>query len=136
MIAMTILIASIAALAEFFVAYCRSLIASTNECVLSDHARNLSGATGNRLAPERFAPVAQLVKLCPRLAGRSEGMGAVTAYFSLMTLVSALSRTLGLGLSNWADQERSGCAFFAAVALDRRIACNRELFAAEISNPS
>ena len=136
MIATVILVASAAALAEFFVAYCRSLIASTNDYVLSDHGRKLAGATGNQMAPERFAPVAQLVKLCPRLAGRSEGMGAVTAYFGLMSAVAEVSHTLGLGLSNWADRERAGCAFFAAVALDRRIARNRELLAAEISTPS
>ena len=136
MIASIILVFSLATLTEFFVAYCRSLIASTSEHVLSDQTRKLAEVAGNRVAPENFATVMRLVKLCPQLAGRSQRVRAVAAYFRLMTLLAAASRTLGLGMTDWADGERAGCAFYAAVALDRRIAHNRELFAAEISNPS
>jgi len=36
--------------------------------------------------------------------------------------------------ADWAESERNACAYFAAVALDRRIAYNRDLMAQQISN--
>jgi hypothetical protein len=134
MISALVLAASILGLAEFFIAYCRSLIAATAEHVLSDQAGKLAGAMGNRVSPESFAPIMQLVKLCPKLVNRNDGVTAVKAYFAVMTVLASASRTLGLGVTNWADHERTGCAFFAAVALDRRIAHNRQLFVAETAN--
>lgn len=129
-----ILLLSAAALIEFFVAYCRSVISSTSGHILSDHARTLAEAKGNRVAPERFVPVMRLVKLCPQLPQGSEGVGAVSVYYSLMTAAAGIARQLRIAGGDWADGERASCAFFAAVALDRRIAFSREMRAEQVSN--
>jgi hypothetical protein len=38
-------------------------------------------------------------------------------------------------LSRWAGREQQDCAYFAAVALDRRIAHNRDLLLEQMRNP-
>lgn len=134
MIAAVILALSTAGLVEFFIAYCRSLISATSGHILSEQARTLAEAEGNRVAPERFAPVMRLVKLCPRRPNGSEGVGFVAAYYRLMTLVGGLAREMRFGSADWTESERAGCAFFAAVVLDRRIAHSRGLLAEQMSH--
>jgi hypothetical protein len=36
-------------------------------------------------------------------------------------------------VADWTERERAGCAYFAAVTLDRRIAYNRDLMAQQSS---
>jgi hypothetical protein len=51
-------------------------------------------------------------------------------------LLGAVGTTMGRlipSLRAWTESERSQCAYFAAVALDRRIAHNRDMFAEQMS---
>jgi hypothetical protein len=125
---------SIGATIEFFVAYCRSLIASASEHILSDEARGVAGIAGNRVGADQFAPVMRLVKLCPVLNADSKNLAAVGLYFRAVTIVANAGQDLGWNLRGWAERERSACAFFAAVALDQRIAGSRNLLAEQMSN--
>jgi hypothetical protein len=134
MIAALVLLISCAATVELFAAYCRSILASTRNCILSDQARTVAMLAGNRVPADQFGPVMRLVKMCPELNSDSGNVAAVETYFRAVTAAANAARRVGWNLGNWAERERSSCAFFAAVALDRRISGSRDLLAQQMSN--
>ncbi|HEX9759881.1 MAG TPA: hypothetical protein VGA40_03130 [Candidatus Acidoferrales bacterium] len=133
MIAVFILVVSLAVLLQFFVSYCRSIIAAYGKVELSEQARDLAGA-GSRLRGEDFPRLVQLVDLCPEPGDDGTEIRAVRLYYKMMGGLRALFRAMAPVVSGWADQERGQCAYFAAVALDRRIAYNRDLMAQQVSH--
>jgi hypothetical protein len=133
MMAIVILLFSLAALLQFFVSYCRSLIAASSRRALSLDVQDVLGkskaATG-----EDFGRVMEFLKLCPERREDRGGIQAIGAYFRML---SAASVTLGKvvpSLRSWIESERSQCAYFAAVALDRRIAYSRDMLAEQMSS--
>jgi hypothetical protein len=131
MMAGVILVFSLAALLQFFVSYCRSLIAASVKHALSAEVQDVTGIA-NPASGEDFARVIQLLHLCPdRPEDRGE-IRAVGAYFGLLNLVRAtLARAVPSFLA-WTEMERGHCTYFAAVALDRRIAFSRDMLAQQI----
>ena len=134
MIAALILAISVAAMLQFFVSYCRSVIAACRKMELSEQAREVTGIE-NRLVPgDEFHRLVQLVRLCPELGDDGNELRAVRGYYSLLSLLRAAFGRLAPQVALWAEREREGCAYFAAVALDRRIAYSRALVARQMSN--
>ena len=76
-----IFILSALALLQFFISYCRSLIAACIRQPLSAEVRDVTGIP-NTAAGEDFARVIQLLDLCPE---RPEERGQFT-YFAAVTL--------------------------------------------------
>lgn len=135
MIAALILVVSLAALLQFFVSYCRSLIAASSKLELSEQARDVTGIQNRIVRGDEFQRLLQLIGLCPGPGDDTGGIRAVRGYFGLLNLLRAVSARLAPTVVLWAEHERASCAYFAAVALDRRIAHSRELLARQISNP-
>jgi len=133
MIAALILVISLAALFQFFVSYCRSLIAACNTAELSPEVQEVAGLQGQLVPADEFERLLQFVHLCPAAEHDRNGLRAVSAYFRLMSWLRALVQPLAPRLAAWAEAERAGCGYFAAVALDRRIMHSRELMAAQMS---
>lgn len=129
MIAALILVISLAALLQFFISYCRSIIAAYRKVELSEQAREVAGISVDRVDGEEFQRLLQLVRLCPEPGDDTFEIRAVRAYYTFLNFLRALFRPVAPGVNSWLDEERSGCAYFAAVALDRRIAHNREMMA-------
>ena len=134
MMAALIFVISFALLMQFFVAYCRSLIAAYRQVDLSDDAREVTGISDRLVRGEDFVRLLQLVRLCPEPGDDRLEIGAVRAYYGMLNLLRALSRSLAPAVASWTETEREGCSYFAAVALDRRIAHNRELMARQMSH--
>lgn len=134
MIAGLILGVSVAALLQFFVSYCRSLIAVSSKIELSADVRQVTGIRERRVPGDDFRRLVQLVDLCPEPGGHGKDLRAVRIYFRMVSLLRTLVRGRAPEIADWADAERQGCAHFAAVALDYRIAYSRDLMAAQISN--
>ncbi len=134
MIAALILVISLAALLQFFVSYCRSAIAACSKKELSEQAREVTGIQDHGVAGEEFQRLVQLVGLCPEPGDDRFEIRAVRKYYRLLSLVRALMRRLAPSVASWAERERAGCAYFAAVALDRRIAHSRDLLAQQMAN--
>src|SRR5574337_1943347 len=120
MIATLILVISVAALLQFFVSYCRSVIAACNKRELSEQAREVTGIEDHVVNGEEFGRLLQLVRICPEPGDDGNEIRAVSAYFRLLELLRSLARPLAPAVAAWTEQERAGCAYFAAVALDRR----------------
>jgi hypothetical protein len=131
MMAALILVASLVALLQFFVSYCRSLIAASMKHPLSPEVQDVTGITGVA-AGEDYARVVQLLQLCPDRPEDRGGMKAVGAYFGLLGLLRSTVARLVPAWAAWTDSERAQCTYFAAVTLDRRIAFSRDLFAQQM----
>jgi hypothetical protein len=131
MMAAIILVCSVAFFLQFFVPYCRSLIASSARHVLSPEVQDVTGIT-TQAAGDDFARVMQLLMLCPdRPEDRSE-IRAIRVYFRLLNVMKTAAGRLLPSLLAWAEKERGRCTYFAAVALDRRVAFSRDLLAQQI----
>lgn len=133
MMAALFLVISVAAFLQFFIAYCRSLIAAYKQVDLSEDAREVTGIEDHLVRGDDFRRLFQLVRLCPEPGDDRFEIGAVRLYYSMLNMLRAIFGSLAPHVANWTEQERAGCAYFAAVALDRRIAHNRDLMAQQMS---
>jgi hypothetical protein len=128
MMASMILVISLATLLMFFVSYCRSLMAASSQHSLSREVRDVTGISD--LASGRdFTRVMQLLSLCPERPDDKTGLKAVGIYYEILGLLEKTIAPIVPSLHLWTEQERSGCANFAVVLLDRRIAFSREILA-------
>ena len=124
---------SAAALLQFFISYCRSLIAASIKQPLSAEVRDVTGIPSTA-AGEDFARVIQLLDLCPERPEERGRIRAINAYFGLLNFISSTLARIIPALMAWTDTERGQCAYFAAVTLDRRIAFSRDMLAQQIDS--
>lgn len=119
MISILILVLSASALSQFFLYYCRSVVATYEQVEISAASRQMAGLETERISGDAFGRILGLVKLCPAPADDRAERLAVRLYFFV---VSALRLIVPVpALSSWADSQRAACAHFAAVTLDRRV---------------
>jgi hypothetical protein len=121
MITTLILFLSLAALFEFFVSYCRSLVVVYSKVELSPQARRMAELEDREVRGEEFHRILQLVRLCPEPGDDHLELRAVRTYYSLLGLLRSIFM-LAAARGTWVERERAACAYFAAVALDRRMA--------------
>jgi hypothetical protein len=128
MMAALIFAFSVVTLLMFFISYCRSLMASSARHTLSEEVREVAGIVPPASGAD-FTRVMQLLQLCPERPEDRTGLQAVGVYFSMLSLVQETFARIVPSLKSWTEHERAGCAYYAAVALDRRISFNREMLA-------
>ncbi|MCL6480106.1 MAG: hypothetical protein K6U02_00110 [Firmicutes bacterium] len=133
MIAVLILLVSLLAFVQFFLSYCRALVATYRKWELSEEVRKLTGIHDAEVQAEALPRLRQLVQLCPESDDKLE-LRSVNTYFGLLNLFRLTLGRFLPPLHAWLEKERQGCAYFMAVALDRRIAHNRELVAQQLAN--
>src|SRR5580692_665351 len=134
MIAALICVISIAAFLQFFVSYCRSILASSRKFELSDRVREVTGIADHDVAADDFNRLLQLVRLCPERGDDRSELRAVGTYYGLLGALNRVSRPVAPRFAVWVEQERKSCSYFAAVALDRRISYSRDLFTQQITD--
>lgn len=128
MMAPLIFVVSVVTLLMFFVSYCRSLVASSARHTLSKEVRDVTGIPASASGRD-FVRVVQLIQLCPERPEDRSGLHAVGAYFTILGFVQRTIARAVPALWSWTEQERAGCANYAVVTLDRRIAFSREVLA-------
>lgn len=133
MMAAIILVCSVVFLLQFFVSYCRSLIAASIKYPLSAEVQDVTGIRSTA-AGEDFARVVQLLQLCPDRPEDRSGIQAVGAYFNLLGFVRSTVARMMPSLRAWTETERGQCTYFAAVTLERRIAFSRDMFAQQLES--
>lgn len=136
MTAAIVLAFSSVALLQFFISYCRSVIAASTARPLSEQVREVAGVKGREIQGEEFIRLLQLASLCPASGGDHGAIAAIRAYFRMVSFVRMALRGMIPGIVSWAEAELAKCAHFAAVALDRRISHSRDLMAQQISSHS
>lgn len=132
MIAALIFALSVLTLLEFFVSYSRSLIAASRGHLLSQETCEICGFTPRTVAGSHFWRLLQLIELCPEAGNDSTDVQVVTMYFRLLGLARSLFGWALASAAPWIESERGGCAYAAAVVLDRRIAYNRMMMAQQV----
>jgi hypothetical protein len=131
MMASIIFVCSLILMLQFFVSYCRSLIAASAKEPLPIDVQEVTGISRSA-SPEDFTRVVQLLNLCPdRPEDRGE-LRAISAYYHLLGFVRSTIARVAPSLKSWADSERAQCTYFAAVILGRRIAFSRNLLAQQM----
>ncbi len=137
MTAVLILVFSSVALFQFFMSYCRSVIAASGALPLSEQVREVTGVQGREISSGEFDRLLQLTSLCPESGDDHRAISAIRAYFRMISFCSrGVQQGVIPGIVSWTETELSGCAHFAAVALDRRISRSRNLMAQQISSHS
>jgi hypothetical protein len=131
MMAAIILVCSVVLFLQFFVFYCRSLIAVSSKQALSPEVKDVTGIQ-RAASGEDFKRVMQLLQLCPERPEDRNGIQAIDAYFSLLNFVSWTVARLVPSMRLWMETERGQCAYFAAVALERRISFSRDMLAQQM----
>ena len=133
MMAAFILACSIIFLLQFFISYCRSLIASSVREPLSQEVQDVTGMA-RPATEEEFARVVQLLQLCPERPEERGEISLIRAYFRMLGVIRATAARILPSLERWTSTERGQCTHFVAVVLGRRIAFSRKLFAQQMSN--
>jgi len=123
-----ILVISLALLLNFFVTYCRLQVAAGRRVELSEAAREATGIEGQGVSGDEFLRLRRLVDLCPETDGDGYKLGLIRAYHAFLGVVRVLCGPVMPAAIAWAASERSGCSYYAAVALDARIAHTRQIF--------
>jgi hypothetical protein len=127
MVAILIAGVSLLALLPLFVSSCRAALSSAGKFEPSERAKRLVDAAGGDVTAEHFGRILELLRLCPE---KQEGWSAVRAIAHYHRFLEGLGGAFGglsVGLTQWVLEERTKCAHFAAVALDRCIASSKEL---------
>jgi hypothetical protein len=133
MMAAIIFVCSVVFLLQFFVSYCRSLIAASIKHSLSAEVQDVTGIK-NSASGEDFDRVVQLLHLCPDRPEDRNGIQAIGAYFGLLGFLRSSVARLVPSLLAWTETERGQCTYFAAVTLERRIAFSRDMFAQQLES--
>jgi hypothetical protein len=136
MIAALIFVISLAALLQFFVLHCRSILAYSRRLELSDHIREVTGLASEDVSAGDFDRLVQLARLCPDRGDDRKDIRVVGFYYRLLDMLGRVTRSIVPSIAEWTDIERRGCSYFAAVALDRRISYSRDLFSQQVADRS
>jgi hypothetical protein len=133
MMAGFILVCSVVLLLQFFVSYCRSLIAASAKQALSPEVRDVAGIPRAASGAD-FTRVMQLLQLCPEPPEDRSSIQAIGAYFRLLNFLRVTLARFIPSMRVWTESERGHCAYFAAVALERRIAFSRGMLAQQMES--
>src|ERR1700722_3189363 len=125
MIAVLIFLFSLLALLQFFIFYCRALIAESRAQKISGETLGLCGYPALALAGYQFQRLLELIDLCAETGEDGYQVLAICAYYRLLEFVRHSLQWAIPFAASWIDKERDGCAYAAALFLDRRIARNR-----------
>ncbi len=134
MIAAWICVISAAALVQFFIFYCRAVLASTLNVELSERVREVAGMTGRSIAAGDFGRLLQFLYLCPEHDSYQGQVRAVGIYYRLLDVAGHIFSALIPSVAAWAERDQISCSHFAAVVLDRRISHSRDLLARQASS--
>lgn len=122
MLAVLILVFSIAALGQFAVFYARAVLASVAAQPLTGYVQQIEGFPNRPLQPADFPQLVQLQRICPQVGPEARSLRAARAYFRVLDAVKSVINGFVPTLHGWAEREQTLCAQFAAVLLDQRLA--------------
>ena len=124
---------SVGAFLQFLVSYCRSLVLSTRQIQVSDQVFEVAHLKNHAVAANDFERFLPLARLCGSYKQDRMRLRTVGAYYAVLNAISRLGAMVP-SIATWTERERQHCSYFAAVALDRRIAYSRELCLQQASN--
>ncbi|MGH9727875.1 MAG: hypothetical protein ACRD4V_04720 [Candidatus Acidiferrales bacterium] len=122
MIAILMLMFSTLALVQFFLSYCRSILAAYATVELSSATREVIGLEPGEIHGGQFGRLRGLLRIAPNQGGDKWQLGIVSAYHRIISVIDMSVARLVPVAQSWTQRESARCAYFVAAALDRRIA--------------
>lgn len=122
MIPALMLVFSCAALGQFFMSYCRSLLLNCATVKFSSATLEVIGMQPSEIRGSHFRRLLGLVRLAPNSGDDRWQLRAVRAYYAAARAAGFIASPIGPVVRKWAEHQADLCAHFAAAALDRRIA--------------
>ena len=120
---------SIVALTQFALYYWRAVLAGVAAQPVSDRVLEAVHVENGGLTGRDFEKLVGLHDLTPDLNPDRGGLGLVRLYYHVIDGLSALASSRIPALAAWIEQERTICARYAAVQIDRRLQANMALAA-------
>jgi len=120
---------SIVALTQFALYYWRAVLAGVAAQPVSDRVLAAASVENGSLTGRDFEKLAGLHNLTPDLNPDRGGLGLVRLYYRVIGGFSALASSRIPALATWIEQERTICARYVAVQIDRRLQANLALAA-------
>jgi hypothetical protein len=120
---------SIVALSQFALYYWRAVLAGVAAQPVSDRVLVAAQVENGRLLPKHFQTLAGLHDLTPDLYPNRGGLGLVRVYYRVIEGLDALLGKSIPAFAAWSESERTICARYAAVQVDRRLQANLDLAA-------
>ncbi len=120
---------SIVALTQFALYYWRAVLAGVAAQPVSDRVLAAASVETGSLTGRDFEKLVGLHNLTPDLNPDRGGLGLVRLYYGVIGVFSALASSRIPALVSWIEQERTICARYAAVQIDRRLQANMALAA-------
>jgi hypothetical protein len=120
---------SIVALTQFALYYWRAVLAGVAAQPVSDRVLAAASVETGSLTGRDFEKLVGLHNLTPDLNPDRGGLGLVRLYYRGIGAFSALASSRIPALVSWIEQERTICARYAAVQIDRRLQANMALAA-------
>lgn len=120
MIAGLIFILAIVALVQFSVSYCRSLISSYSQVVLSQDVRDCAALPSGPICGEDFGRLWGMVRHSSVPGDDAAELGVARIYYLFVSTLRALCPA-NTQIHGRLAHERSVCAHMVAVALERRL---------------
>ena len=127
MLSAMLIVFSLTALAQFALYYWRAVMAGVAAQPVSERALEAVGLLGSRPTSRDFATLAGLHALTPELQPGKDGLGLVCAYYDMVELLGARVGKHFPAVAAWSERERTICACYAAVQMDRRLHANLAL---------
>ena len=116
-----ILILGLGSLAQFGIAYCRTLLLAYSKVEISEEACAVAGIAASEVSYDDFDRLIRLAQMAPDPEDDSAEIATVRVYYLAMRLLRWLTAPLSARLAKLAECELTSCAYFAAVTLDRRL---------------
>jgi hypothetical protein len=120
---------SAVALAQFGLYYWRAVLSGVAAQPVSARVLAAARVENGPVTSQHFGTLAGLHDLTPDLYPNRGGLGLVRLYYRIVESVEALAGSRVPAIAAWSNRERSICARYAAVQVDRRLQANLELAA-------
>jgi hypothetical protein len=120
---------SIVALTQFALYYWRAVLAGVAAQPVSDRVLAAAAVETGNLTGRDFETLVGLHDLTPDLHPDRGGLGLVRLYYRVIGGFNSLTSSRIPALAAWIEQERTICARYAAVQIDRRLQANLALAA-------
>ncbi len=129
MFSVMLLAISVVALTQFALYYWRAVLAGVAAQPVSGRVLAAASVETSSLTGRDFEKLVGLLGLTPDLNPDHGGLGLVRLYYRVIGGFSALASSRIPALAAWIEQERTICARYAAVQIDRRLQANMALAA-------
>lgn len=121
MIPVFILMFSAMSLVQFFLSYCRSLLTACATVEISAATRDIIGQP-TEINGSQFDRLMGLVRIASHRSDDRWELAIVKLYYRAVEATRMIAAPLAPTAQEWVARESTRCAYFAAAALDRRIA--------------